>query len=143
MTLERERKAQKRDDVRRVDPQRVGGIRTFSLDEDVRGIETGQLAYEEPGFAVVEDDLAPDDPKPLTPHDAQLAIVREVVAGLSSFEQDVYFRAFSQRMSTRDIAAELHGEVSQSTVQRTVDHIKAKVAEALGVAEDATEGTDG
>ena len=108
--------------------------RTLSLDRAKDGPAGFEPKYIEPGFAKVENEMAPDDPEPLTPRDAQLAKIRELVAGFSVFDQDVYYRTFGPpRMSARDIAAEMHDTVSYKTVQRAVTRIKDAVAKELGV----------
>lgn len=125
--LEREETSQRHDDAPYQRPQEFAGLKTASTD----GWDE-PLAYEEPGFAEVEDELSPDEPEALSPAEARRETVRRVVAGLSTFERRCYELAYGPAlMSSREIARELEDVVSYKTVQRALDGIKAKVAEAL------------
>jgi len=140
-------RSQRRDDRQRVDLQRFRNAageqeETLALDalpsqeltEDVE--EYDGMAYEEPGFARVEDELSQDEPAtPLYASEARAAVVRTVVASLSAFERRVYELAFGPAMmSVREIAHEMDDAVSKDTVHRAIASVKEKVAAALAAA---------
>lgn len=114
--------------------ERVGRMPVLPLaPSSVSDSSAYDTATTEDGYADVEDRMS-DEPRIISHSEAQRNVVRDVVAGLSLFEQDVYYHTFGQGLSQRATAAEMR--CSTMPVRAALDRIKKACADALAKLEE-------